>query len=409
MKRLAVGITTVVFALGACSSGASPAPTGPATGTSAPGVSAAPTTSVLKVVQVNATTGQSAAFGQQSVNGIQWSIKQINDGGGFQDSCGNTYTIADTVFDMANDKEQAIAGLRQAADDPSVLVEMGATPSTGFVPMLSVAGQIKMPIISPGSGALVKEWNPYGFRSTVSSQIGDPAQMKLLKGKFNIDKVGVIYDISQDNERSGAELVRDNASAIGYEVSAFESFKAGDTDFRAQLTTIKATGVKWIGVFGAMPELTKITTQANELGIIPGAQLFGHAGIFADPKAWDLTNGLNVGAMTWTVAIDLASTDPEIKAFVDGYTAQFNTPPTLYSIYGVQALGAVVDAVKRSCSGTDREKFRDALATTDITVLGGGVHFDSPRDKPNGENLAAADSVKVVKVTGPNGAVEEVK
>ena len=55
-----------------------------------------------------------------------------------------------------------------------------------------------------------------------------------------------------------------------------------------------------------------------------------------------------------------------------------------------QAFQAAVDAIKRSCTATDREAFGDALTTTNIDALGGKVIFDSPRDNPLGENRSGA-------------------
>ena len=72
--------------------------------------------------------------------------------------------------------------------------------------------------------------------------------------------------------------------------------------------------------------------------------------------------------------------------------------PTIYSVYGYQALQAAVDAVKRACTATDREKFRDALAETKLDALAGSVVFRSPRSEPNGENQGG--SVIISRITG---------
>lgn len=354
---------------------------------------------VLHIYQINALTGQSAPFGIRAVNGTETAAAQINEGGGFEDSCGNSYTIELTQYDMANDGEAAIAGIREAAADPSVSAVIGATPSTGFLPILPVAGDVEIPLVSPGSGAIVEEWNPYGFRVTVANPIGEPAQMEVLEGEFGVDRVALIYDITQDAERSGAEIVRDAADEIGYEVVAFESFQAGDTDIRAQLTSIAASEPEWIGVYGAPPELTRIVNQMDELGLLEQVDLFGHAGIFTEPDVWDLTEGRVEGAYTWTVSVDLEA--PESEEFVSAYSSQFpDDEPTIFSVYGYQALSAVVDAATRACTSTDRQALRDALGDTELSLLGGGVTWISSTASPNGENLGAAEAVQVVRVTG---------
>src|ERR1043166_10203785 len=76
---------------------------------------------VVHLYQVNALTGQAGSYGTRSIHGVELAAKHLNDAGGFTDTCGHTYTIKLTVWDMANSREQAITGLRKAADDASVL------------------------------------------------------------------------------------------------------------------------------------------------------------------------------------------------------------------------------------------------------------------------------------------------
>lgn len=353
---------------------------------------------VVHLYQINSITGQSGPYGGRAVQGGELLAKQINDAGGFRDNCGNVYRLKLTDWDMVNSREQAIGGLRKAADDSTVLAAIGSTPSTGYVAMVPVAGQLRIPVVSPGSAAAVKAWNPYAFRVTVTVQAGAPQMMRKLKEKFDLKQVAIIYDITQDSERSEAELVRDMADKLGYKIVAFEAFRAADTDFRPQLTRIKAANPEWVGTYGAAPELSKIINQMDELGVLGKVHFFSHVGILNDPQLWDLTSGRVKGGINWSVALDLNSSDPKMQKFVRDYRASFPVEPTVYSIYGYQAVEAVADAVKRACTATDREKVRDALAVTSIDVLGGRVVFDNKRSEPNGENRAGA--VIVNRVTG---------
>jgi len=340
---------------------------------------------VVHFFQDNALTGQAGTYGTRSVHGVELATKHINDAGGFTDTCGNKYTIKLSVWDMANSHEQAIAGLRKAADDPTVLAVLGSTPSTGFAAMEPVAGQVKMPVIATGSAVPIKKWNPYAFRVTIATPVAAPYFLKTFKEVFHPKRVAIIYDITQDAQRAEAELIRDLAGKFSLEIVAFEAFRANDTDFRAQLTTIKGTTPEWLGVYGAIPEGSKIINQMEELGLLGKMNIFTGYGVFQDPTYWDLTNGKTKGAVNWAVAFNLASSDPLMQKVVADYKS-FPEEPTIYSVYGYQALQAAVDAVKRACTATDREKFRDALADTKLEALGGSVAFHNPRAEPNGEN-----------------------
>ena len=352
---------------------------------------------VVHFYQVNALTGQAGSYGTRSIHGVELATKHINEAGGFTDTCGNKYTIKLSVWDMANSREQAIAGLRKAADDASVLAVLGSTPSTGFAAMEPVAGQVKMPIIATGSAVPIKKWNPYAFRVTIATPVAAPYFLQVFKEKFNPQRVALLYDITQDALRAEAELIRDLARKFGYEMVAFEAFRVNDTDFRAQLTTIKGTNPEWLGVYAANTEGSKIVNQMEELGLLGKVPIFSGYGVFQDPTYWDLSNGRIKGAINWAVAFDLTSADPQMQKVVADYKS-FPEEPTIYSVYGYQALQAAVDAVKRACTATDREKFRDALAQTKLEALAGTVAFDSPRSAPNGENQGGG--VIIARVTG---------
>src|SRR6266851_84449 len=352
---------------------------------------------VLHFFQNNALTGQAGSYGTRSIHGVELAAKHINDAGGFTDTCGNKYTIKLSVWDMANSREQAIAGLRKAADDPTVLATLGSTPSTGFAAMEPVAGQVKMPIIATGSAVPIKKWNPYAFRVTIATPVAAPYFLKVFKATFNPKRVAILYDITQDALRAEADLIRDLASENGLELVAFEAFRVNDTDFRSQLTTIKGVNPEWLGVYAANVEGSKIVNQMDELGLLGKVNIFSGYGVFQDPTYWDLSNGKIKGGVNWAVAFDLKSPDPQMQKVVSDYRT-FPEEPTIYSVYGYQALQAAVDAVKRACTTTDREKFRDALAQTTIDALAGPVAFNSPRSAPNGENQGG--SVIISRATG---------
>jgi branched-chain amino acid transport system substrate-binding protein len=367
---------------------------------------AAPAFAQEKVVHfssINGQTGQSAAYGSKVIEGVNLATKAINEAGGFSDRCGGKYTVKVTTGDMANSREQAVSLLRQAAGDSTVLAVIAPSPSTGYVPMVPVAAQLKIPIMSTGSAAPIKEWNPWAFRLNTTSKAAAPGMMKALKTKLNLKQIALIYDVTQDGQRGEAELIRNSAKEIGYDVAAFEAFRAGDNDFRPQLSKIKATKAEWLGIYGATPELAKVVNQMAELGI--KASIVTGFGTFNDPVAWDLTEGKVKGGYSWSAYFALDDpARPEIAKMVQVYKKEYGHDPTLYSFYGWDALHVYVEAAKRACTATDREKFRQALNTIDnVPTLSGKATFKNP---PDGENLSAA---VIVNQTTGRGTFEALK
>jgi len=369
-------------------------------------VVAVPAVAQEKVVHfssINGQTGQSAAYGSKVIEGVNLAAKAINDAGGVADRCGGRYKVKVTTGDMANSREQAVSLLRQAAADSTVLAVVGPSPSTGYVPMVPVAGQLKIPVIATGSGAPIKEWNPWAFRLNTTSKVAAPGMMKTLKSKLDIKHIALIYDVTQDGQRGEAELIRNSAKEIGYDVVAFEAFRAGDNDFRPQLSKIKASKADAIGIYGATPELAKVVNQMAELGI--KANIVTGFGTFNDPVVWDLTEGKVKGGYSWSAYFALEDpARPDIAKMVQIYKKEYGHDPTLYSFYGWDALNVYVEATKRACTATDREKFRQALNTIEnFPTLSGKATFKNP---PDGENLSAA---VIVNQTTGRGTFEALK
>lgn len=352
---------------------------------------------------VDAMTGQSATFGTRTRNGVLLRAKKINAAGGFKDDAGNTYKIKITAEDMANSREQAIALFRKGAADPTVLGVIGPTPSTGYVPIVPAAGQLKLPVMSTGAGAAIKDWNPYAYRLNLVPAGATPPMMEFLKKKFDIKRLAIIYDITQDGNRTDAEIMRDLGPKLGYQVVAFEAFRGGDTDVRPQLTKIKAANPDWIAFNEPAEDMARVVNQAFELGLGDKNKVTGFDQFANNPVIWDLTNGKVLGGYSWTSAVDVMSQDPEMRAYVEEYKREYKDDPTIFSLYGHDALGVYVDAVRRAGTNSDREKFTAAVRKTSGLK---GLATNATFGEGDGENRTPL--IKVTKTTGKQKS-EEVK
>jgi branched-chain amino acid transport system substrate-binding protein len=361
----------------------------------------------LHLYSINAFTGPSAPYGLRGAHGAAVAAKQINDAGGFTDNAGDRYKIKLTDFDVDDSKDQGMAGLRRAADDPSVLAVVGPSPSTVFLGLVSAVGQLKMPLISFSLAPVKSElWNPYTFRAGPTHVGAVPKMIEVTTKQFGLSRIALITDITNDSQQAEAALWRrtDLQGKYGYTIVADESFRANDMDYRPQLTKIQQANPQALDILATLQEAAKILNQMAEMGLSGKLQVIGSA--LNDTKAWDLTEGKVAGALGWQGAGALGSTDPEVKRFIDDYGKLYpGESPTSFSTVGYQSMMAIVDAVKRANTATDREKFRDALAKTSIKALGGQITWDSPRDNPMGDNRNPA--LEVFRING-RGTVEAI-
>jgi branched-chain amino acid transport system substrate-binding protein len=348
---------------------------------------------VLKIGHIQPLTGPSAAYGIRARDGAIMAVDEINAAGGWTDAKGKKYQFEMPLGDMVNDPKQAITLFRQYATDAQVIAALGPTNSVGYVPLAPVAGQIKLPIIGNGSGAPIKEWNSYVYRVNPVASLAVPVMLQKVIAKEKVKKLAVIYDQTQDAQAGDAEVCKQQAGKLGYELVAFEAFRAGDQDFSPQITKIRSVKPDAIYVAGATGDGIKVTSQIREAGL--EQRLITGYGSFQDPVYWDGTKGVVKGDYTW-LAQDLAGPTAPLKGFLDKYNARFpQQEATSFSTYGYDSVMTLIAALKKA-GEPDRDKIASALAGLDFTTpLGTRITFKNP---PDGNNINP--SVVVIQVTG---------
>lgn len=356
-------------------------------------VARAQTGGVVKIGHIQPLTGPSAAYGIRARDGALVAVDEINAAGGFTNSSGAKYKVEMAVGDMVNDPRQAITLFRQFATDPEVIASLGPTNSVGFIPLVPVAAQLKLPLIGNGSGAPIKEPNTYTYRVNPVASVAVPILVKKVVEKEKVKKLAVIYDQTQDAQAGDAEICKQLAGQLGYEIVAFEAFRANDQDFSPQISKIRSTRPDAIYVAAATGDGVKVASQIREAGI--DKRLITGYGSFQDPVYWDGTRGAVKGDYTW-LAQDLSSPTGQLKSFLENYNARFpQQEATSFSTFGYDSVIALMAGLKRA-GAVDREKLVAALANMDVTSpLGTRITFKNP---PDGNNLNP--SVVPVQVTG---------
>ena len=359
----------------------------------APMLSRAQSGATIKVGHIQPLTGPSAAYGIRARDGAIVAIEEINAAGGWTDAKGNKFQFEMLIGDMANDPKQAITLFRQYATDAQLIASLGPTNSVGYVPLVPVAAQIKLPLIGNGSGAPIKEWNTYAYRVNPVSTLAVPILVKKVAAKLNIKRLAVIYDQTQDAQAGDAEVCKQLAAAVGYETVAFEAFRAGDQDFSPQIAKIRSLRPDAIYVAAATGDGIKVVSQIRETGI--DKPLITGFGSFQDPVYWDGTKGGVKDDYTW-LAQDLSSPSAPLKGFLDKYNARFpQQEATSFSTFGYDSIQVLLAALKKA-GEMDREKLAAVLAGLAITTpIGSQITFKNP---PDGNNVNP--SVVIVQIKG---------
>ena len=127
-----------------------------------------------------------------------------------------------------------------------------------------------------------------------------------------------MYDNS-DYGRGLADAYESGVKAANGTVVGKEQYAAGDTDFKAQLTKLKAAGPDLLFLSGYYPEGSKIAQQARELGMTSSCSA---------PTAMRRTSCPSSVAppsrACWSPpSSTIRSDDPAVEKFVEAYKAKY--------------------------------------------------------------------------------------
>ena len=218
------------------------------------------TTNEIKIAVAGPYTGSVAAFGEMIKRGAELKAKEINAAGGVN---GKTLTL---IFedDAGKDKEASLVAERIASNRQilAVVGHFNSACSLAGKPIYKRAGIVEL---SPGSTnvnvAAGSEWT---FRNIYRDDFQAAFAAQYIKNVLgDIQKVAIFFD--NDDYGSGLkDSFTAEAKELGLEIVGMEAYDRDNTDFKAQLTSIKAKQPHLIFLSGLYSQAGLIASQARE-------------------------------------------------------------------------------------------------------------------------------------------------
>lgn len=318
-------------------------------------------------------TGPQGTFGEDAIKGAQLAAEQINAQGGIlghpfklvvRDTQSTTEGTIQAVNDLI-DKEDAVALIGEITTDRS----MAAAP---------VAQEKGIPMITPGSTHEgVTAVGDFIFRVGYTDPFQANAMARFARS-IDVEKAALLYDNSTAYGRDLAGTFKSDFEALGGKIYAVGTYRAGDTDFKAQLEQIKAQNPEVIFLPSYYTEAALIITQARQIGLDQP---------FLGTDGWDSPEFLRIGGDAvnnsyFSGHFSAESNNPQVQEFVKTYTAAYGAPPPPLAALAYDSVYLLADALKRAGSD-DPIPLKNALAgTQDFPGVTGNITLDEKRN-PN--------------------------
>jgi branched-chain amino acid transport system substrate-binding protein len=317
-------------------------------------------------------TGGTATFGISTERGARIAVDEINAAGGIK---GRKLELV--VLDDQGKTDEATSAVTRLIDVNNAVAIIGEVASTLSLAGGRIAQRRQIPMVSPSStNPKVTEVGDYVFRVCFLDPFQGFVMAKFARERLKLNKVAVLKDVRNDYSIGLSDAFQKAFVELGGQITTEESYGAGDTEFSAQLTKIKATAPEGLYVPGYYTEVGAIARQARRLGLT--VPMMGGDG-------WESPELRNIGGKDIVGSYfsnHFAHDKPSetAKKFIAAHQAKYHEPASALGSLGYDAVMVIADAMKRAPDLTPKS-IRDALAQTkDFPAVTGTLTLDEHRN-----------------------------
>lgn len=319
-------------------------------------------------------TGSEATFGRSTDNGIKLGLEEINEAGGI-----NGKKVRLITYDDKGDGREAGNAVTRLVTRDQVVAVLGEVASSLSLNGAPVCQEHGVPMITPSStNPDVTAVGDMIFRVCFIDPFQGSVCAKFAREHEGLKaaRAAILYDQASAYAVGLQEEFAKAFKELGGEVAATETYQAGDSDFSAQLTTIRATQPDVVFVPGYYTDVGNIAIQARKLGIT--APLLGGDG-------WDSAKLAEIGGDAingcfYSNHYSPQDPDPRVQDFIRKYKEKNGNTPDGLAALGYDAARIVCEAMSRAESLDGAAVAAELAKTKDFQGVTGKISIDAERN-----------------------------
>ena len=306
----------------------------------------------LTLGSIQDLSGPLAGFGKQVRMGLLLAADELNEQGGI-----NGRKVEMKVEDSGYDPKRAVLAAQKLVNQDKIfamIAHIGTAQNLAAMPVQFSKNVVNFfPVTA--AREMFDPLHPlkYAFAATYYDQIR-LSTPKLVKEK-NLKKVCTIY---QDDE-FGLEVFRGaeaGLKSIGMDFTEKTTYKRGATDFSSQVARMKSAGCEMVVLGTIIRETVGTIGESRKTGFNP--VFLGSSAAYTDlihKLGGPAMNGLYAAMTAQHPYLDEAS--QPIRFWANKYKTKFNEDPTVFSVYGYQALMHFATAAGKAGKNLTHETF----------------------------------------------------
>ena len=310
----------------------------------------------LTLGSIQDLSGPLAGFGKQVRMGLLLAADEINEQGGV-----NGRKIVMKVEDSGYDPRRAVLAAQKLVNQDKIFAMIGHIGTAQNLAAMPVQFSKNVINFFPVTAAreMFDPLHPlkYAFAATYYDQMR-LAVPRIAKEK-NAKKICTIY---QDDE-FGLEVFRGaeaGLKTIGMDFTEKTTYKRGATDFSSQVARMKSAGCEMVVLGTIIRETVGTIGESRKTGFNP--VFVGSSAAYTDlihKLGGPAMNGLYAAMTSQHPYLDEAS--QPIRFWANKYKTKFNEDPTVFSVYGYQALMHFATAAGKAGKNLTHETFIKAM------------------------------------------------
>ena len=322
----------------------------------------------ITIATAGPMTGQYASFGEQMKAGAEMAVADINAAGGV---LGEQLVLE--IGDDACDPKQAVAVANQMVNK-GVVFMAGHFCSGSSIPASQVYEEEGILQISPASTnpKLTDDGGPGVFRVCGRDDQQGEVAGSYLKANYDGKNVAIVHDKTAYG-KGLADATKAVFEKAGGNTAMYEAYTAGEKDYSALVTKLKANKIDVLYVGGYHTEAGLMVRQMREQGM--STQLISGDALVTQ-EYWAITGDSGEGTLM-TFSPDPRKNEaaaPVVKKFRDA-----SIEPEGYVLYTYGAIQAWAQAVE--AAGTaDYDATIRALRKGEFETVLGKIGFDKRGD-----------------------------
>jgi branched-chain amino acid transport system substrate-binding protein len=310
----------------------------------------------ILIGEYGSLTGPQATFGQSTHNGIMMAIDEINAKGGV---AGRKLKVL--TEDDQSKQEEAANAVTKLISQNNVVAVLGEVASSCSIAAAPICQSNKVPMISPSStNPQVTQKGDYIFRMCFTDDYQGHSMADYVVKQAGVKNAAILTDVKSDYSQGLGHFFEERFTQLGGKVVARASYANGDSDFKAQLTSVKAANPQILYVPGYYTDIGQIAIQKSDLGI--NAPLVGGDG-WESPKLIEI-GGKALEGSYYSNHYFSNDPNPVVRDFVQKFKDRYGVVPDALTALGYDAANVLADALKRTNGKTDGPTLRDAIKNT---------------------------------------------